>query len=43
MNDPDDWRMGDDGKLPTDDCLHNSIGMLSLPDRVGIPKRSENG
>lgn len=43
MNAPDDWRMGDDGKLLVEDCLDNSKGMLPFPDRDGIPTRSENG
>lgn len=42
-SDPDGWRMGDDEKLPLDGCLDNSKGMLTLPDTVGIPMRSENG
>lgn len=42
-NEPDDWRMGDDGKLPVEDCLHNSKDISPLPERVGIPTRSENG
>lgn len=41
--DPDDWRMGDDGKVPAEDCLDSSSGMLALADIVGMPMRSENG
>lgn len=41
--DPDDCRMGDDGKLPVEDCLDSSRGMLALADIVGMPMRSENG
>lgn len=43
VRDPDGWRMDADEKLPVDDCLDNSKGMLPLPDTVGIPMRSENG
>lgn len=43
VNDPDDWREGDDWKLPVEDCLDNSRGTLPLPDNVGNPARSENG
>ena len=43
MNDPDDCRMGDDGKLPTEDCLDKSRDVSLLPDTVGIPIRSSNG
>lgn len=32
--------IGDDGKFELDDCLGNS---KPLPDKLGIPARSENG
>lgn len=40
---PEGWRTGDELKLPVEDCLDNSNDMPSLPDKVGIPIRSENG
>lgn len=40
--DPEDWRTGDEGKLPAEeDCLGKS--KLPGPDMLGIPTRSENG
>lgn len=41
--DPEGIRNGDDDKLPTEDCLDNSEGVLLIPDTVGNPMRSENG
>lgn len=42
--DVDDWRTRDEFKLPVDACLVNwNSGTFSLPDTVGIPRRSENG
>lgn len=43
MNAPDGWRKGEEEKLPVEDCLDSSYGMLPLPDMVGMPDRSEKG